>query len=111
MDTELSFLVEIVLYDKPNKVIKEKLLERIKLVQSGPQRVTLPYTAPPPQLAQSPSTLAAMQRHANEGTVDVPPAQPIATTPQASQALALRQKIIDEAINGKAPGRTSPRKF
>ena len=71
--------------------------------------VTVAQVSGNPDLAgQSPSTLAAMARHAQQPI----PAPPMPMTPAAAQALADRQAIINDRVNPKKEEkRSSPRKF
>jgi hypothetical protein len=65
--TELDFLLDLFLDDEVSKPVKKKLQERIKIIQV-PQ-----FQRPPPPIAniaaQSPSTIAALERHAG---ADIP---------------------------------------
>jgi hypothetical protein len=143
--TELSFLLDLLLNHKLPKATREAVTQRIKDVETrlssaAPSfRVSaapapVPFQLPPGAPPQSPSTLAAMARHAaNDAGIpmqrqdiavvqDTPglavlgtePTQPavVAQTPAAMAAMLQRNEVIARAASGKPePGRTSPRKF
>ncbi len=118
--SEISFLLDLLLNEKLSKSVKQKITDRVKEIEAAWAK--LPLMAPPPRPivgAQSPSTIAALERQAAEGLlppVPMPevPAAPgvVAVTPQTVAAVNSRTQAINQALSGKAePGRTSPRKF
>ncbi len=118
--SELSFLLDLLINEKLSKPVKVKILARVKEIEAKPtvNHIT-PMIAqvpmPPVVHGQSPSTIAAMARHAAEGaTVNIAPpvGGPIITSPVVAIALNERNQHINQALSGKPePGRTSPRKF
>jgi cell division septation protein DedD len=140
MDTELTFLISLLLEHKLPKPTKDAIAVRIKEVNSAsiPQFHVTPARSleilhqRPPKTAQSASTQKILDEIEAEkaafaaGVVvpeseivnDLPrvtppqPIQQIAQTPAAVQALLSRQESIRIATSGKEEkGRTSPRKF
>ena len=114
MDTELTFLLTLLLEHKLTQPTKKLITERIKVVEAQ-------YNAQPQQPVkriapsgpvQSPSTQAMLDR---DGPITTP--QIVAQTPETAQALVKRQQVIQAAANADPfgskpePGRTSPRKF
>lgn len=108
MDSELSFLISLLLNDDVPKEIKALLKDRIKLVEESykakPQIVAHPGFG---GIIQAQST----QRILSEMPQEVP-IQAATVSPVAAQALANRAQLMADASSGrKEPGRTSPRKF
>ena len=102
--TELQFLLDLILDTKTITEVRRKCKERVGTL--GTPSVPIQRQVLPPQLAQSPSTIAAQERHAAQGMAPLP------ITPQAAAALAARQEAIAIAVSGKEEkGRMSPRKF
>jgi hypothetical protein len=106
--SELSFLIDLLLNERLSGAVRAKIAERVKVVESQmiTQKSIIPLPISPAQAqGQSPSTIAAMARHAQE------PA-PIVNSPAAQAALQNREIALAESMSGKPPpGRTSPRKF
>ena len=127
--TELTFLLELLLNHKLPKATQLAIKERITQVESNfrPQAPGNYNAAPLVQSksAQSPSTQRILDEMAKEGTPLIPPGnhehntQPapvpkalVAQTPAAQAALQARDQAIATAISGKEEkGRISPRKF
>ena len=140
--TELGFLLDLLLNHKLPLKTRQAVTERVKHVEEGltPKQVFYPRGEPTPpplpkQLAiQSPSTLTAMMRHAEQGVpnaqppilacadqqpmisaVPPPPPQPVAVVAQTAAtqaAMAAREAAIAGQISGKPDkGQTRPRKF
>lgn len=133
--TELSFLLDLLLTEKLSKPVKEKVTARVREAEASlatyPMRQlhVSPVIPIQPQApgAQSPSTLALMQKHAAQGhpplpvgalpTLSIAPEsapQPGVTiaSPQAAMAIQSREIALAAAISGKPEqGRKSPRKF
>lgn len=108
-ETELSFLLGLLLGERLPKAVREKITARIKVVEEllvkSPVVTQQTFQIPVQAQGQSPSTAAAMARHAAE-------APPIVVSPVAQAALMNREQSLAEAMSGKPPpGRTSPRKF
>lgn len=122
-ETELSFLIDLLINPRDPEQLKRDLAERIKEVEimMTQPRVTSGYIQPivPPKLTQAPSTLAAMARHGdiahivNEPLkVDMQQVEVIAQTPQTAAAMASRQQAIAESIAGKVDKTTGrPKKW
>lgn len=91
--TEIQFLLDLLLNEKLNTTVKEKLLARIGEVE---QRFTQVQTRAGSTNNFSPANFA--------------PQAPIVTSPAVAEALASREKLLQGAGNVEA-GRTSPRKF
>lgn len=119
--TELTFLLDLLLNHKLPVATRVAVTERIRQVEASllmapaPAR---PMPVPPHLANQSPSTVAALQRHPDliaelaKAQPVVSPVAVIAHTPEAQAAMSARQQAIDLAITGKPEkGRTSPRKF
>lgn len=133
MDSELTFLLKLLLEQPLNKATKKIISERMTEVElslrigpSAPFIRHSPVTATPQSQvkgSQSPSMQAILDRNPDlaAASVVVPvsevlvePQQPavIAHTPATASALAGRQEAIRIATSGKEEkGRTSPRKF
>lgn len=134
--TELSFLLDLLLTEKLSKPVKEKITVRVRDVEANfkpmhmqsHMQIHMQNNQLPPQPgAQSPSTLALMQKHAAQGhpplpvgtaptlsIVPEPAPQPGVTiaSPQAAMAIQSREIALAAAISGKPEqGRKSPRKF
>ena len=124
--SELSWLLDLLLNHGLDDKTKKHVGKRIAFVEkklSSPSLQTTVIPVPQARLAvahgamQSPSTIAAMQRHAQSApaeNVNNAPEQPVipAATVQAAQALESRRMAIAAGMTGKPePGRTSPRKF
>lgn len=128
--TELSFLIDLLLYHKLGTETKQLIMERIKTVEQALQ--DKPLSKPiniyqgvvPAGPQQAPSTLAAMARHNNDPElaaasavarlIEVPPAPVavIAQTPATTAAMNSRQQAINESLAGKVDKNTGrPRKF
>jgi len=109
--TEIQFLLDIILETKTITEVRRKCKERIGVVESNMvQQPTIQRPRAPidSRLAQAPSTLAALERQTGEAI----PMAPVATTQAAAAALAARAEAIAIAASGKEEkGRTSPRKF
>jgi hypothetical protein len=87
VESELSFLINLVLDTKLNPYARKILAERVRVLESC-------KTAPLPTLTQPTPTFSDRMQ------------------PAAAQALADRQKAIQASLGDKPePGRTSPRKF
>lgn len=119
--TELAWLCDLLTKHELDPKMQKHIIKRIGFVESTYQsvpRVTSQPIMNTPSIPkvingamQSPSTIAAMERHSM--TVQEP-AQPIvvAATPQAAMAMHSREQAIAAAQSGKPEaGRTSPRKF
>ncbi len=111
MTTELTFLVDLLLNHKLQKSTKDLIAERLKEFASdpGPRPRAIQASVPPELANQSPSTIAAMLRHAEP--VEPQPVAVIAQTPAAVAALNSRQQAINEAMSGKANASGGKRKF
>ena len=129
--TELDFLIDLLLHFKLNAKTKDHLAQRISDVQKGSKPIIInqpsnPIGVPINGAIQSPSTIAAMQRHAAEDKGQpiiqtpiiaapiIPVSAPgiIAGTPATAAAMESRNTAIALALQGKnEKGRTSPRKF
>jgi len=105
MNTELSFLLDILLEHKLPKKVKELVTARIKEVEAGLNRTQLPVFIPPPKTftitgpPQAPSTLANFEKHGEPLIYTPPPdthpsVQQVAQTSAAAQALQTRQDAI-----------------
>lgn len=112
--TELTWLVDLIVNHELSPKTKKHVLKRMKQVELNYQQPTIivPQALPPPKVIhgamQSPSTVAAMQRHQD---IQASPQAPIAVTPQAQAAIASRQAMIEQALSGKVDkGHTSPPK-
>ena len=113
MGSELSFLIELLLNHELPVATKHLIAERIKEVEQGlTARPPAPVTWPPQvplRNQQSPSTLAAMAKHAGLEVTPPPemppiPEQPVAViaqTPQAAAAMNSRNAAISASIAGK----------
>ena len=118
MQTELSFLIELLLHHKLDGKTKELIQARIQEVEAGLSsrggcgcKVTAAVQASNPIMAmQAPSTQAILARNPDLiSTAPVPVAE-IAQTPAAMAAMASRQEALSGA--GKIEqGRDRPRKF
>jgi hypothetical protein len=125
METELDFLLKILLDFKISKELKTLLQHRIKEVQTRPtivHQAPAPIPAPhvgarpnrPAPTAQQPSTAKILQENPDlipEGetlevvpTPEVIPVNQIAQTPAAAQALAQRQQMMNNRGTGLAQG-------
>ena len=137
--TELSFLIDLLVNEKLSKTVKEKVVARIKDVELLQTATPVLKSVPnfigyqqPIASGQSPSTIAAMQRHAaqlpQEASVELspisqtnvhqvvadPPAQQgvVVASLAAAQAIQSRDTAVAAALSGRPEkGRTSPRKF
>lgn len=118
--TELSFLIDLLLNQKLNTVVKKLIADRIREIEARPQTIqsyAKPIQAIPPHLVgQSPSTIANFMKEGvipqviPETTTTAPAV--VVASPAAAQAMESRKKAIAVALSGKEePGRTSPRKF
>jgi hypothetical protein len=118
MNSELSFLIELLLKHKLPPATKDLIAGRIKDVE---QSLCAPRSLPanPVRLAapvgaqQAASTQAILDRNPDllQPPALVTPAV-IAQTPAAAAAIADRQAAITQSMSGKPEkGRTSPRKF
>ncbi len=113
--TELSFLLDLLLNEKLSKSVKAKVAARVTEVEATYSRPMVAQPLPQAKVIngalQAPSTVAALERHAQ--MVNEVPAPPIvAATPVVAHALQNREQVIALGMSGKAePGRTSPRKF
>lgn len=123
METELDFLLKILLDFKISKELKTLLQARIKEVQAQPTPIPrqlvngVPRSSQPNRpspTAQQPSTAKILQENPDlipEGqeieVVEQPkviPVAQIAQTPLAAQALADRQRVISNRGTGLAQG-------
>lgn len=137
MQSELSFLIDLLLNHRLSKPVKELIAGRIREIEARPKEWSAqatgmrPHPASPTNLpahlqGQSPSTIANFIKH-NPDAADVTP-QPtvepkidtpvaVATTVATAAAMNARNAAIQAAsqtgaFTGKPePGRTSPRKF
>jgi len=137
--TELGFLLDLLLNHKLPLTTRKAVTERVKVVEEGltpketlwgrlQQGQPTPAALPKQLSIQSPSTLAAMMRHAEQGpalvtadqqpvlnAVPPPPPQPVAVVAQTAAtqaAMAAREAAIASQISGKPDkGQTRPRKF
>lgn len=114
--TELSFLIDLIIHEELPATAKEKILARVTEVEQGyilRPAVNAPFvqgSTVSPNMQQSPSTLAAMQRHAM-GEQAVPMDQ-VQNTIAVVGALQARDALIAQATTGKPiPGATGPKKF
>ena len=122
--TELSFLIDLLLYHKLGTETKQLIMERIKTVEKALQ--AKPFSQPidiykgvtPAGPQQAPSTLAAMARHGDipmpvlPTMPDVAPVAGIAQTPAAAAAMNSRNQAISDALSGKVDKQNGrPRKF
>jgi ATP-dependent exoDNAse (exonuclease V) alpha subunit len=108
--SELSWLLDLLLNHGLEEKTKKHVAKRIAWVEKelngGHKPKPIKPIKAPDGSIQSPSTIAAMERHLAE------PTQPIAVTAQTQAALISRQSAIEIAMSGKPEkGRTSPRKF
>lgn len=97
---ELSFLLEIFLLPPGSNLLRDKLVDRMRLVELQLRQTITPMRViPQPQplvggVPQAPSTIAAMARHDNLMPLNVtPPPEPVAViaqTPAAAAALESR---------------------
>ncbi len=124
--SELSFLIELLLNHDLKKETKDAVAGRIREVENRiqlPSQVHVTNTSGyaqtvPVKQQQAPSTLALMAKHGDIPMVqqpEMPPVMPveqIAQTPAAAAAMNARNAAIRGAMSGKpAEGETSPRKF
>jgi hypothetical protein len=136
MDSELSFLLDLLLSYKLPKAVQNLIRMRIKAVeQCQPAKIIQP--TPQPQrpakspTAQSPHTEALLAHHGllnpvtnaiNQGVIDTPHQQAeqvtpeaIVASPQAAQAMQDRQRLINQSINASSgvyeKGSTTPVKL
>jgi hypothetical protein len=102
MQTEISFLLQLILDEDLSPKVQKLCRKRIKEIEisMGAQRPTLPPTRPQ-ALDQAPSTLKAMERHA----MLPPPA-----TLEAPNQIPPAARIIGGEVNTGA-GTKGPRKF
>lgn len=119
--TELTFLLDLLLNEKLSKSVKEKITERIRIVEA---KIQYPQPIPQlqghvtvtpqfhPQVPQAPGTSAGIHSH-----LPPPPPGPgpvVNNTGAIAQALASRENAIARSFNHSDkpdPGRTGPRKF
>lgn len=117
MESEIQFLLKILLEHKISPEVKKMFLARIGEVEQslrakpqGTIQAAGAYPHPMNMIAQSPSTVAAMMKHAEPIAMALP--EPLVNTQAAANALVKRQQAIFSAgIEKPEPGRTSPRKF
>lgn len=116
--SELSFLLHLLLDHKLPIKTKALIKTRIGEIESRHDVRAQPTTRNlPPHLANQAPSMQAKIQAMEEEKLNHPPPQALlaptqATTPAAALALQDRQKLINQAINGKEEqGRTSPRKF
>lgn len=111
MESEIQFLLKILLEQKLNPAVKQLFLTRIGEVETsirskGP---VLSSYQPVVSNGQAASTQALLAKHGME-TPEVPGI--VIASQAAAQAVQSRNQAIQQAVSGKAePGRTSPRKF
>lgn len=104
MQTELQFLVDLLLNSELNEDVKKKCIKRIGVVESSMRgdSAIIPLKKQKSQMihgaTQAPSTIAAMQRHAEM------PEMPLPTPTPAAQRI-----IGGEVSTGN--GTKGPRKF
>jgi len=107
--SELTWLAEVIANFDLSPKLKKHIIKRMKAVDGSPLVMRSPPTVQRSTniSAQAPSTAALLEKHGL-----ATPDQPIATSPQAVQALTQRQMLIAQAENGKPlPGQTSPIKM
>ncbi len=112
--TELSFLIELLMNHRLQKVTKEFILSRIKEVEANLNARPAPYQRPGQDLTQAASTRALLDKHGPLPSIEMPPipVEQIAQTPATAAAMLSRQQAISQALSGKIDkGQTSPRKF
>lgn len=101
MQTELTFLISLLLNDELPKNIKELVAERIKQVEAN-------YTTPKYTVEPSAGGTGGMGTIVNGNVIPTSVPQ----TQAAAQALAARQAALDAAASGKPmKGATGPAKF
>ncbi len=120
MNSELSFLIDLLMKNKLPPAAKDLVAQRIQAIADGVKATqSMPigtYTATSSVLLsnQSPSTQAILARNPDLAAVAAPP-QPVAViaqTPAAVAAINARNQTIAQAMSGKPEkGQTSPRKF
>jgi len=95
--TELTFLLELILNHKLPLATKNLIKDRIGQIQAEQPQRTAPAVSSPIRLPTQTESV---------------PVQAVAHTAAAAQALAERERLIQNALNPKPePGRTGPRKF
>jgi hypothetical protein len=135
--TDLSFLIHLLLDHKLAKTTRDVIAARIKEVESQMPlgqaiRTSQPYSQPQASMpahalanpfvaSQSPSTQAAMARHADPSIVpqitreivaEQAPVAVVAQTPMAQAAMISRHQAIAVGIKGEPiKGETRPRKW
>lgn len=112
--TELQFLIEILTKEELSPSLQKRFYKRLGDVEKSlrsvqPQRLSNSpghfNTGMAMASNQSPSTLAALARHAAESA----PIVPAPTTPAAAAALAARNQAIMDSVERPSP--KGPRKF
>lgn len=116
-NTELTFLISLLLNHKLPKITKDAIANRLKEVEANlisvPSRPIHPFPAQPfSGVPQAASTMAILARNPDLMVPTQAPVAIVAQTPAAQAALNARQESINLAVSGKPEkGRTSPRKF
>lgn len=106
--TELSFLINLLMNHKLQKVTKDLIAERITEVEAN-FNAKHPMPVNTTGVAQAPSTLALLEKH---GALPPGEGAPIAQTAATAAAMASRQQAIAQQLSGKPEkGATSPRKW
>jgi len=117
--TELGFLIDLILNEKLTRRLKDRISERIKMIEANGQSSTWNTVLPRQASAnvsihdgQPESTKRLLEKLQDmPGHIDpIMPPQPV--TQAAAEALNRRQQIINDAVNGRQDKtRTSPKKF
>lgn len=102
-NTELSFLLDLLLNEKLSKTVKEKITERVREVEI----LMVARPLPSIQMPQGP-----MNFHPTAGNMPPPPPGPqnVANGAAVQQALQERQRLLSQGEKPE-PGKTGPRKF
>lgn len=113
METELSFLINLLLNDDVPKDIRLFIKERIKLVEEEVNQKSFRSSFPggSPRLQATPMRVGELPISVEVNGPETVP-QVSVVSPQATAALAERNATIAQAISGKPmPGETGPRKL
>ena len=106
MESEIQWLINILLEQKLSPAIKALFLTRIADVEKSlrPQPRQPVHLPPPTNQNQSHGSTCHVPAHMQD--------EPITNSPVVQQALQARNQVIQQAMTGKPEaGRTSPRKF
>lgn len=105
MESELSFLISLLLNDDVPKDIRVLLKDRIKAVEESFKKPTIPIPIP--------GAYVPLQAQSTQRILDqMEQPLPIITSPAVANAIAERQKAVSIAVSGSPEkGRISPRKF